>query len=431
MNMLQFASVGQRTGQNAEVFVKSVAMYDNPAAMEPLLPSDGDRDLSELAAELVRRAARLTGCLHPATKRQVQELVRTMNSYYSNLIEGHNTHPADIEKALRRDYSQDSAKRALQIESTAHIDVQLLIEDRLRREPDSAICADEFLRWIHRELYQRFPDEFRVVKTKSGGQDTVHPGDLRTCEVEVGRHLAPTYRSLPKFLARFGDVYRPEALDPLKRVIACAASHHRLAWIHPFLDGNGRVTRLFTHAYLIQCKTDGHGLWTVTRGLSRRRDQYMAALMRADEGRHDDYDGRGNLSHESLVHFCRFFLETALDQVDFMGTLLDLDAMQQRIHRFGERWVTLEKSPTEVPELLRECFLRGEIARGDAAMILRKPERTARRLLVELIKKGLLDSTGPGEPVRLGLPTHAVGYYFPRLYPEGVELSDPPATQPA
>ncbi len=43
-----------------------------------------------------------------------------MNCYYSNLIEGHDTHPVDIERALRHDYSDDPRTRNLQLEAAAH-----------------------------------------------------------------------------------------------------------------------------------------------------------------------------------------------------------------------------------------------------------------------------------------------------------------------
>jgi Fic family protein len=397
-------------------------LYEQPAALEPLFPTDGAGELRELAAELLWKSARLGGALHPVTRCSVVELLRTVNSYYSNLIEGHNTHPLAIEKALRNEYSADPALGALQLESRAHIEVQVLIERRLEEAPDTDICTPDFLRWIHREFYDRMPDEFRTVKTASGGEDRVVPGELRQCEVEVGRHIPPAFRSLPNFLARFAEGYSPAALDPLERIVAVAASHHRLAWIHPFLDGNGRVTRLFTHAWFIRVKTDGHRLWMVSRGLARRRDEYMAALAAGDAPRRDDLDGRGNLSDEGLARFCRFFLGTAIDQVDFMTGLLDLDSMQERILLFAERWIARTRAAETIPHLLRDVFLRGEITRGEATRILQKPERTARRILGTLVEEGLLTSDAAGAPIRLGFPTTLVGYYFPRLYPEGVEL---------
>lgn len=402
--------------------LKTREIYDHPGAFEPLLPTDQSGELRESAAELLRKSAELGGSLHEVTRRSVVELLRTMNSYYSNLIEGHNTHPLAIERALKNEYASDPALRALQLESKSHIEVQLLIEERLYADPKTDVCSQEFLNWIHQQFYDRLPEEFRIVKTRGGGTDQVVPGELRQCEVEVGRHIPPTFSSLPRFLKRFSEAYHPETLDPLDRIIAAAASHHRLAWVHPYLDGNGRVTRLFTHAYLIRIKTDGHGLWMVSRGFARRRDDYMAALAKGDAARRNDLDGRGNLSNEGLTQFCRFFLEIAIDQVDFMNTLLDLDLMQERIRFVAERWVTEKRAAKEIPNLLREVFLRGEVQRGEAARILQKPERTARRLLSTLLEERLLVSTAPGAPVRIGFPATLVGYYFPRLYPEGVEI---------
>jgi len=397
-------------------------VFDQPAALEPLFPTDNTGELREQAAVLLRKSSSLGGLVHPVTRRTVVELLRRMNSYYSNLIEGHNTHPLAIEKALHNDYSSDPAVRALQLESRAHIEVQILVEQRLEEAPDADICAPDFLRWIHREFYDRLPDDFRMVKTASGARDRVVPGELRQAEVEVGRHIPPASSSLPRFLERFAEGYRPEALDPIGRIIAAAASHHRLAWIHPFLDGNGRVTRLFSDAYFIRVRTGGHRLWMISRGLARRRDEYMDALARGDAPRQGDLDGRGNLSDKGLTSFCRFFLGTAIDQVEFMTGLLDLDSMEERLRFIAERWIAHTRTAGSIFHLLRDVFLRGEITRGEAARILQKPERTARRLLGRLLEEGLLISDAPGAPVRLGFPTTLVGYYFPRLYPEGIEI---------
>jgi Fic family protein len=399
---------------------KVYEVYDHQAAMEPMLPASAG-ELREASAKLVRASAKLGGSLHPVTRGSVIELVRQMNSYYSNLIEGHNTHPSDIEKALRKDYSTDPAKRALQIESGAHIEVQKLIEARLGSE-EVAICSASFFCWIHKEFYDRLPDEFRMVKTKSGNEERVEPGQIRSCEVEIGAHVAPAFRKLKYFLGRFEGAYDLTALDPLDRIIAAAASHHRLAWIHPFLDGNGRVIRLFTHAYFIKAGLEGHGLWTVSRGFARRRDDYIAALAGADHQRVNDLDGRGNLSARGLDLFCKFFLNTALDQVEFMSSLLELDRILSRISNYAERWTTENGMPGEVRHVLCEAFLRGELARGDVARIVGKPDRTARRILGRLLAAGLVVSDTAKGPIRVGFPVKCVGYYFPRLYPEGVEL---------
>ncbi len=396
--------------------------YSEIQQMEPMFPAAKSEELNDLAIEVVRRSAALGGKLHPQTRSGVIELVRAMNSYYSNLIEGHNTHPADIERAMARNYSHEPAKRALQMESVAHIDVQRLVEQNLAAKPDATICSKTFLCWIHQEFYDRLPPEFRKIEIPSGETKTVIPGKLRREEVKVGKHFPPAAGTLDLFLQRFEECYGHAKRGEIQTVVAAAAAHHRLAWIHPFLDGNGRVTRLFTHAYMVKAHIDGHGLWTVSRGLARNRNGYMGALAGADEHRHGDLDGRGNLSNKGLLDFCTFFLKTALDQISFMSERLELDGILRRIEGYVGRQASFGKLPLEANYLLREAFLRGEVPRGEVARITGKPDRTARRILKDLLDKKLLTSDSERAPVRLSFPTKVVGYYFPQLYPEGVEM---------
>src|SRR5215469_7522633 len=97
-------------------------------AFEPALPIDSDNKLEDLAYELVVTASALAGQIHPVVQQSIGDLVRSMNCYYSNLIEGHNTLPRDIERALAQDYSSEPEKRNLQLEAVAHIEVQSNID---------------------------------------------------------------------------------------------------------------------------------------------------------------------------------------------------------------------------------------------------------------------------------------------------------------
>src|SRR5229473_7028735 len=95
--------------------------------MEPLLIGDSSRhraDLTDLALELAQRSAGFRHSLPESLMTSLAGLVRSMNCYYSNLIEGHDTHPIDIERALHGEYSADAKKRDLQHEAKAHIAVQ-------------------------------------------------------------------------------------------------------------------------------------------------------------------------------------------------------------------------------------------------------------------------------------------------------------------
>lgn len=401
-------------------------MYTEPASMEPLLP-DGQEALLDLAFQITKVSARTAGHVHPLVFVEAIELLRVINSYYSNLIEGHSTHPIDIERAMRADYSGDPAKRALQEESLAHVEVQRLMMARLQAEPELDVTSAEFLCWLHEQFYLRMPPEFRYVTyPQSGERIEVVPGALRELQVEVGVHIAPEAAALPRFMRRFNEVYRLDRHHGgEQRLIAAAAAHHRLGWIHPFLDGNGRVMRLFTDAYLHRSGLEGYGLWTISRGLARNIGDYKAALAGADHQRQGDYDGRGNLTMSGLRQFCEFFLRNAHDQAEYMSEMLRLDRLAERIKGYVDLrmrglaagFAGMEKLDAQATAILHAVLLNGELGRGEAGRASGFAERKAGLIIKQLLDEGLLRSDSPRGVVRLGFPAHAVPYLFPGLIP--------------
>jgi len=385
------------------------------SAAEPYMPADGVEALENLAFDLAREASELSGQLHPAVRQSVAELVRSMNCYYSNLIEGHNTHPRDIDRALADDYSSDPRKRDLQQEARAHIEVQRMIDVRSGYPTPPASRA--FIEWAHREFCARLPETLLTVENPDTGERVpVVPGEMRQRGVAVGRHVPPPAADLPEFMHRFEDAYDSERLTKTRRAIAAAAAHHRLLWIHPFMDGNGRVTRLMSHAMLLDLGL-GSALWSVSRGLARRADEYKRLLMAADAPRRGDLDGRGALSQSALIDFCAFFLECCLDQVRFMRDLLEPAELQRRIELYVQEEEHAERLPKRSFILLREALLSGEVERGRVYRLLETSDRTARRVVNPLIEKGLLVSASNRAPLRLGFPIDVVERWFPRLYP--------------
>jgi Fic family protein len=384
----------------------------NVSAMEPLLPKDRP-ELENLATDLVAKANTLAGRLHPVMRASVGDLVRSMNCYYSNLIEGHNTLPIDIDRALNNDLSKEPERRNLQLEARAHIEVQQLID---RGEAPSPVVSVDFIIWTHRNFCERLPDELLLVgHPTTKAKIKIVPGELRKDHVIVGRHIPPAPEDLPAFLQRFAEGYNSAHLSRLRKIIGVAASHHRLAWIHPFLDGNGRVTRLFSHALLRELDV-GSELWAVSRGLARRVAEYKANLQAADAPRRGDLDGRGNLTMAGLVEFCIFFLTTCVDQVDFMAGLLEPEELLRRMEIWTEEETRAKRLQKGSWPLLREAVMAGEYARGRAPALTGYEERQARTVLNSLIEKGYLVSPTTRSPVRLGFPTAVVDRWFPRLY---------------
>ena len=386
-----------------------------PIMMEPMLPRDNKAGMTDLAVELVAKASELAGQIQHTVRESIGDLVRSMNCYYSNLIEGHNTHPRDIDAALEDKYSPDPERRALQKEARAHIEVQRLIDNG--DDPRELPVSTAYIQWIHEEFCQRLPDELlRVENPDTGAEVRVVPGKIRDGGVAVGRHIAPPAADLPRFLNHFETAYTRNWPSRTRTIIAAGAAHHRFLWIHPFYDGNGRVARLMSHAMLLRSGV-GSSLWSISRGLARNVTEYKNRLAGADAPRQGNYDGRGERSAAQLEKFCVFFLRTCIDQVEFMGSLLQPGELLRRMKLYTDDEEAAGRLPGRSMSLLREALLMGEFARGRAPEITGYQERRSRQILSTLLKKGLLVSRGPRAPVRLGFPLDVVERWFPRLYP--------------
>jgi Fic family protein len=215
----------------------------------------------------------------------------------------------------------------------------------------------------------------------------------------------------------FEERYRIERLGKAGRILATAAAHHRFNYIHPFPDGNGRVSRLMSHAMAHVSGIGAHGLWSISRGLARgmeSRSEYRRMMDHADMPRQGDLDGRGNLSERALADFVRWFLRVCLDQVRFMSSQFDIDRLSSRLQAYV---ASSERLRPESARLLEEALRRGEFRRGEASRVTGLPERTARRVLRDLIDEGLLSSSKPKGPLSLRFPASTLDMLFPRLFP--------------
>lgn len=388
--------------------------------IEPTRLEQPPEAISDLVAELSAASATLGRALAPRTAGNLADLVRIMNTYYSNLIEGHDTRPRDIERALAGELDRDEGRRNLQIEAAAHVRVQAELDRQAANDRLPEPASIDFIRWLHREVYRDAPEE--MLRIRGEGRDVVmEPGEWRSRpehDVAVGRHVPPSSDRVADFMRHFESRYRFDQLGKAGRITAIAAAHHRLNYIHPFPDGNGRVSRLVSHAMAHAAGIGAHGLWSISRGLARgleSRGEYKRMMDHADMPRQSDVDGRGNLSLQALTDFTMWFLRVCLDQVTFMTSLFELDTLARRLRTYVDRSETLKP---EAARLLEEGLVRGEFERGDISRITGLPERTARRLLDDVIAAGLLASATPKGAVSLRFPADALEIIFPRLFPE-------------
>jgi Fic family protein len=390
--------------------------FDSPSDMEPMLPRDVDGSLADLGLQIIRQSERLRAALHPVTGRGLGKVVQVMNSYYSHFIEGHSTTAADLDAVFKGKPSGSRESRHLQRLHLAHVSTQQLLAERLQTDASASITSPDFISGIHADFYNSLPEVDQY--TESAGDsapEKVDPGEWRKHPVSVGRHLAPSHAALSAFMNHFNQVYSPQVRATGAGLVACAAAHHRLVWIHPFSDGNGRVARLFSQCWLQRSEVDAHGLWSISRGLARSLVNYRSALSDADQKRKHDTDGRGYLSEAALKEFCRFFLLTCLDQLVYMSDVLAVDTVLRRIEGYSLMSEASGDLPVRGGLLLREVWLRGEIPRGDAARVIGKSARSAQTTVGQMLATGHLVSLSPKGQLRMGFPRQALAAWFPGL----------------
>jgi Fic family protein len=388
------------------------------ALMEPMLvrASAKDREeLADLALELAARSTGLRRSLPEGIVTALSDLVRSMNCYYSNLIEGHYTHPIDIERALNEDYSQDPKKRNLQLEALAHVEAQNWIDhDGLAGQATSTTGILE----LHRRFCELMPEDLLWSENpKTEKKIRIIPGEMRQLDVQVGGHVPVSPGALPRFMDRFEAAYK--TLGKMELIIAATTSHHRLLWMHPFLDGNGRVARLMSYSMLRDALDTG-GIWSIARGLARNEDKYKSHLAACDLPRRNDLDGRGHLSESALAEFAKFFLQICIDQVSFMEDLVQPDRLRDRILIWAEEEIRADALPKKSDTILQAVLYRGELPRSEVAGLLDTGKRNARRVTSALLERGVLVSATTHAPLRLAFPAKLASRWMPGLFPERV-----------
>lgn len=345
---------------------------ETTARIKPTLLDRPTAEIADVVTELAARTAVLGRGLHPRAAGELAALVRTMNGYYG---------------AGSLDAAGEDPERELKAQ--AQVRVQAEVDGLAAAGTLPPAASTGFLRRLHAALL---------------------PG-----AGEAGR-----FRDDPdvtELMQRFEERYELSRLGAAGRIMAVPAAHHRLLFIRPFADGNGRVARLMSHAMAAQAGIGAHGLWSVSRGLARglhSRGEYRAMLARADQPPQGEADGRGGLSLTGLQEFVLWFLRVALAEVGFMAGLLDLENLVGRLKLYVDRSGQLRP---EAFRLLEAAAIRGEIARGDAARLTGLPERTARIVLAETVAAGLLASDTPKGPVSLRFPARTLDLLFPQLFP--------------
>lgn len=371
-------------------------------------------DIRERELELASLAGRLAAALHPSSSASLKVALAGVHSYYSNLIEGPSTEPIAAEMAIagRLVPKAGTKDEKYFIQAHAGIEAAFLMQERLK-DPNANPASAEFIRFLHLEFSSRLPDEFLWVEGPDGKKERVIPGEFRTGHVRVGVHIPPDPAEVPGLIAALSEFERING----RTLASLMLMHHRLAWIHPFIDGNGRTARLFTEAMLLRSPAAGGGLWCLSRGLAKNATKYKEKLSHADATRRGPHDGRGELSMAAAEDFVRFMLDTAIDQALFMSERLGMDHLEERIEILSRERAQVLGRDERAGRLLTEVIRRGSVDRGRVGELVGLSDRRGRDITRECVEDGLLHSLSEKGALLPRFPMYAMAYLFPNLFP--------------
>lgn len=392
-------------------------------SITPYIPQDtAPGELQDAIMELWKLDAALNSSIPASLRLPMVYLLRVVNSFYSNKIEGNPTHPADILHAQEEGPQPKPSDALLEIKRHVEVQTRLANLDITKER----VISNEFLLDIHSNFYEALPDTFLNIENPDT-QEIIRlvPGRFRDRTVKVGQHVPPEAEELPGYLNWFQNAYNPNKIHGTARILAAAASHHRLMWIHPFLDGNGRVGRLFTDNYLQVSGLSGYGLWSISRGFGRNTKAYYDALSAADTPRQGVTDGRGILSDKGLLKFTEYFIETALDQVKYFSSLLEPQKLRERIEVYFEmrargvltnsRGELLTPLKPEAKQIYNQLLYSGSKTRPELMESLNVSERTLRTIISQMEDAGLVKAPAK-QPITLSLSPSSIELLFPHLW---------------
>lgn len=379
-----------------------------------------DNELLKKAEMVIIESAKLTGGYNKYFIDAIKDLLKITNSYYSNRIESEGTHSIDIEKAMKKEFSNDEKKKNLQQLSLIHIEIQEYLENKALNEKEKLYSMDSILD-VHKRFYSKVEMAYALKIKHSDLEVDMIPGELRKSFVKIGSHIAPNPDDLITIFNEFEILYNQCKFESqTMKLIYALCSHHRLVYIHPFYDGNGR-SRLYLDYLFQKIGLEGYGLWNLSRGLARNVDEYKKALSIADEPYRGSYDdGRGL---KALKQFLDFMLDIALDQIKYMSSVIKIDLIAKRMSNYVEfsqknMYENIKPLPKHSQKIFESLLIYGEIPRNSVKDILNVSKPTAIKIVKELEDRGYINSVEPKSPIRIRFNSHFASEVIPEIFPK-------------
>lgn len=258
------------------------------------------------------RVKRLGGPVPPHIFFQLKEIFQIFESLGSARIEGNNTTLSEFVERIIEDPTKKDGDEALK--EIYNIDRAIeFIESNVKKDTafDRALISE-----IHKILVNG-------LTPPPSGEGSRYPGELRPVNVTItgSEHIPPEHIKVPDFFNEL-MAFVNEPRETQYHLLATALAHHRMAWIHPFDNGNGRLIRMFTYALLIKqgFQVKSGRILNPTAIFCMDRNKYYEMLALADTG-----------EEEKTLEWCFYVLDGLRDEIEKIDKLLDLSYMTTNI----------------------------------------------------------------------------------------------------
>ena len=269
---------------------------------------------SELAKTIVEleklRVKELGGPVPPYIFFQLKNIFQIMESLGSARIEGNHTTLAEfVEKIIdqvSKDTKEESIREIFNIERAIDF-----IEKNISK-------GGKITRSHISEIHKIIVDG---LTPPPAGEGSRYPGNLRPINVGIqsSSHIPPDKVKVPDYFEELIGFINTD-VDPQNDLLVTALSHHRMAWLHPFDNGNGRLIRMFTYALLIKqgFKVHDGRILNLTAIFCMDRNEYYRNLALADTG-----------EKENVLAWCLYVLSGLKNEIEKIDKLLDLKYMTE------------------------------------------------------------------------------------------------------
>lgn len=269
--------------------------------------------LASTIIELERlRVKRLGGSVPPYIFFQLKNIFQMLESLGSARIEGNRTTLAEfIERVIEGPGRKTKDEKLREIFNIEH--AIEFIEEHISQNTD---IQRAHISEIHKILVDG-------LTPPPHGEGSCYPGEFRHISVAIkgSAHVPPDPLLVPDYVCEILDfVNKPVA--PQHDLLITALSHHRIAWIHPFDNGNGRLVRMFTYALLIKqgFQVKSGRILNPTAVFCIDRKRYYDMLEQADSGEKD-----------RALAWCEYVLNGLRKEMEKIDSLLDLKYLWETI----------------------------------------------------------------------------------------------------